>query len=403
MKKLLTTLLAMLPLLVFAQVKPSIPKAEKALRDNKIDEAKTIIDATTGSQEFMVDKKGQPTKNAAKAWFLRGIIYSAMDTTKNEAFMKLSPNAFEEAKTAFEKSAALDSKTPNWFNNAQGFPLLNEQVKQTIGNIYFNKAINAYNDEQDYKKALEMAERTLYYSEPIGTKDTLLLFYTSAFALSADNPAKAISYIEKYLAQGGTNPQAYASIANTYIEQKDHENAIKWLKAGQQKFPAYRDLRLLELNIYLNDKKYDVAKEMVEKELQGDPNRDNYFLYGQLNRELGDNEKAKGAFKKALELDPKYFDAASELANCYWKDAKKYKDEIGALGNSKEDLKKKQALDAPYVAALKAYLPYIEAAEKLAPDDVSILYSLLNAYTELDDQANAAKVKKKLKSLGEDI
>jgi len=403
MKKLLTTLLAIVPFLVFAQVKPSIPKAEKALREGKIDEAQSIIDATTGAQDFMVDKKGQPSKNAAKAWFLRGLIYSAMDTTKNEAFQKLAPNPFEEAKAAFEKSAAIDNQTKFFFNNAQGLPLLNDQAKQIIGNAYFTHAINAYNDEADYKKALQMAERTLYYSEPLGTKDTLLLFYTSAFALSAEDPGKAISYIEKYLAHGGTNPQAYASVANTYMEQKDHENAIKWLKAGQVKYPAYRDLRLLELNIYLNDKKYDVAKEMVEKELQSDPNRDNYFLYGQLNRELGEFEKAKGAFKKCLEIDPKYFDAASELANLYWKDAKKFKDEIGALGNSKEDLKKKQALDAPYVDALKTYLPYIEAAEKLAPDDVNVLYSLLNAYTELDDQPKAARVKKKLKSLGEDI
>lgn len=403
MKKSLTTLLAIFPFLVFAQVKPSIPKAEKALRENRIDEAKKIIDATTGSQEFMVDKKGQPGKNAAKAWFLRGMIYSAMDTTKNDAFKNLSPNAFEEAKTAFEKSAALDSKATYFFNNAQGLPLLNDQVKQTFGNVYFNKAVTAYNDDQDYKKALEMAERTLYYSQPLATKDTLLLFYTSAFALSAGNSDKAISYIEKYIANGGTNPQAYASVANTYIERKDTENAIKWLKSGQQKYPAYRDLRLLELNIYLNEKKYDVAKQMVEKELQSDPNRDNYFLYGQLNRELGENEKAKEAFKKCLEIDPKYFDAANELANCYWKDAKKYKDEIGALGNSKEDLKKKQALDAPYVEALKTYLPYIEAAERLAPDDVSVLYQLLNAYSELGDQPKAEKVKKKLKALGEDL
>jgi tetratricopeptide (TPR) repeat protein len=269
-----------------------------------------------------------------------------------------------------------------------------------IGNSLFNQAITAYNDEGNTKKALDLAEKTMFFMP----SDTTLYFYTGAFALEANEPDKSIQYLEQYVANGGMRPQAYASIANVYIEnKKDNAGALKVLKEGQTKYPGYRDLRLLELNIYLNEKKYDVAKAMVEKELQNDPNRDNYYLYGQLNREVGDSDKAKAAFKKALEMDPKYFDAAAELAGLYWADAKKYKDQIGALGNSKEDLKKKQALDAPYVEALKVYVPYIEACEKLSPDDVNTLYSLLNAYSELDEQPKVARVKKRLKTLGEDI
>lgn len=399
MKKTLVTLLAIVPFLALAQVKPSIPKAEKALREGKIDEAKSIIDVTTASQEFMVDKKGNPSKNAAKAWYLRGLIYFAMDTTKNTAFKSLDPNPFQQGKESFEKALALDKEAISFFNEPTGLPMLNSNVNLLIGNSYFNQAINAYNEENDYKKALDLAEKTTYFIP----KDTTLLFYSSAFALQAAAPDKAVKYLERYLAEGGKDPKAYASMANIYVEQKDNTNALKWLKEGQAKYPNYRDLRLLELNVYLNEKKFDVAKTMVEAELQNDPNRDNYFLYGQLNRELGDSEKAKGAFKKALELDPKSFDAAAELANLYWQDAKKYKDQIGALGNSKEDLKKKQALDAPYVEALKAYLPYIEACEKLSPDDVTTLYSLLNVYSELADEAKVARVKKRLKALGEDI
>lgn len=399
MKKLLATALAIVPFLVLAQVKPSIPKAEKALKENKIDEAKTIIDATTGNQEFMVDKKGAPSKNAAKAWFLRGMIYFGMDTTKNTAFQGLDSNPFAQGKDAFEKSKALDKESKSFFNDKAGYPLANEAVFQTYGNFYFNQAINAYNEENDYKKALELAEKTQYFIP----KDTTLLFYSSAFALNAGDQPRAISNLQKYLNEGGKDPKAYATMANTYIEMKDNANALKWLKAGQERYPNYRDLRLLELNMYLTEKKYDVAKAMVEKELEQEKNRDNYYLYGQLNRELNEPAKAKDAFKKALELDPKYFDAASELAGLYWLDAKKYKDQIGALGNSKEDLKKKYALDAPYMEALKVYVPYAEAAEKLSPDDVNTLYSLLNVYSELDDKPKTERVKKRLKALGEDI
>ena len=194
-------------------------------------------------------------------------------------------------------------------------------------------------------------------------------------------------------------------MANIYSEnKKDNVSALKILQEGKAKFPNYKDMVLLELNIYLAEKKYDVARQMVEGELKADPhNKDNHFLYGQLNRELGETEKAKEAFKKVLEIDPKNFEASAELANLYWADAKKLKDEMGKLGNSKVDMTKLKELDKTYVEKLKIYIPYIEACEKLNPDDVTVLYSLLNVYGDLDDQPKAARVKKKLKSLGEDV
>jgi hypothetical protein len=88
MKKIAIVFLLALPFAVAAQkeIKPSVSKAEKALKEGKFDEAKAIIDVTTASQEFMVDKKGNPSKNAAKAWFLKGLIYAGIDTTKVDKF-----------------------------------------------------------------------------------------------------------------------------------------------------------------------------------------------------------------------------------------------------------------------------------------------------------------------------
>src|SRR5258706_12647146 len=92
MKKLVMLVLLLAPFAVGAQkeIKPSLPKAEKAMRAGKFDEAKSIIDATVGNTEFMTDKKGQPSKNAAKAWYLRGLIYAGIDTTKVETFKSLA-------------------------------------------------------------------------------------------------------------------------------------------------------------------------------------------------------------------------------------------------------------------------------------------------------------------------
>src|SRR5581483_2678151 len=93
------------PILALAQkeIKPSISKAEAALQKGNFDEAKAIIDATVASQEFMVDKKGNPSKNSTKAWYLRGLIYAGIDTTKVEKFKSLSEDPFAAAKQSFEK------------------------------------------------------------------------------------------------------------------------------------------------------------------------------------------------------------------------------------------------------------------------------------------------------------
>src|SRR5437867_48738 len=149
MKKLVVFLFVVVPGLAFSQIKPSIPKAEVALRAGKLDEAKAIIDATTGSQEFMVDKKGQPSKNAAKAWYIKGVIYMSLDTSKNEKFNQLEPNAFAVAKEGFDKAKQLDGgKSAFMMSDKNGFPMLYKTVDTGFASAIFAKAITEYSDKK---------------------------------------------------------------------------------------------------------------------------------------------------------------------------------------------------------------------------------------------------------------
>lgn len=406
MKKIVIALFVIMPALVFAQdkaIKPNMSKAEKSLREGKIDEAKTMIDVCVGSQEFMVDKKGQPSKNAAKAWYMKGLIYFAIDTTTKEQFKSLEANPFPRITEALDKCKEIDGgKSAYFITESNGLPVLVENIASVMAIFYYNKAITAYNDKKDNKAPLEYAEKTLYF---IPKDTTVLLFTGGVFAIMAGDFDKGLLYLDLYNKAGGNSPEAFTGMANIYIDnKKDNVSALRVLSEGKAKYPKYKDLRLLELNIYLGEKKYEIARQMIERELEADPtNKDNFFLYGQLNRELGEAEKAKEAFKKVLEIDPKNFDAAGELANLYWADAKVFKDEMGKLGNSKTDLEKLKKLDVHYVEKLKIYIPYIEACEKLSPDDVTVLYSLLNVYEALGDDPKMARVKKRLKALGEEV
>ena len=386
------------------EVKPSLPKAEKALFANKLDEAKSIIDVTVASQEFMVDKKGGPSKSAAKAWYLKGVIYAAIDTTKNEQFKSLEANPFAVAKEAFDKCNEIDNgKTSSFVNDpASGFPMLPTQVNAYLAQAYFNKAIVAYQEQKDYKKAFLHTEQTLYFIP----EDTSILMNAGVFfAPAAQEYDKSIMYLKRYLEKGGTNQDAYLILFDNYVnKKKDNAEALKVIEMAKAKFPNNAEFPKYELNIYLNEKKYDVAKKMVEAAIKENPNdKDSYFLLGQLHEELKEKDAALAAFNKALQIDPKYFEAANRIAILYWLDAKDVKDQMGKLGTSKADMAKMVELDKVYVEKLKVAIPYMEACEKLSPDDLNVLYTLLGGYQDLDSQPNVARVKKKLKALGEDV
>ncbi|MBX2901689.1 MAG: tetratricopeptide repeat protein [Cyclobacteriaceae bacterium] len=405
MKRIVVFVLGVLPFVAFAQkeIKPNVGNAEKALKAGKLDEAKAIIDITTASQEFMVDKKGGPSKNAAKAWFVKGLVYAAFDTTRETKYKSLVADGFPIAKESFDKAKELDKdKSANFVTDAYGLPLLNNQVNAMLADAYFRKGISAYSDDKDYKKAFSFVEKTLYFIP----EDTAVLMNAGVFfAPAADELDKSIDYIKKYHAKGGKSVDSYIVLVDVYYnKRKDSETALKILQEAKKHHPKNSDFGQTELSIYLNEKKYDVAKKMVEESLLKDPNdTQQLYLLGRLQQEIGEIENAKQSYTKVLAKDPKNFDAAAMLADIYWKDAKVIKDQMSQLSNSKADLAKALELDKQYVAKLKVALPYVESCEKISPDDVNVLYSLLTIYGDLDVQPSVNRVKKRLKTLGEEV
>jgi len=391
------------PIVMMAQEdKPSVSKAEKALKDKKLDEAKAIIDVTVTDPSTMVDKKGEPSKNAAKAWYLKGVIYTSIDTSKNEKFKALEPNPFPIALEAFKKSEEIDKgKTPYFLTDAAGLPLLDTNVKVNLANSYYMQAAKEFQDNKDYDKAFKYVDQTIQLYP-----DTVFLNPGGVFfAPAAKQWDKSIEWLNLYLQKGGKSSDAYVMLFSAYRdEKKDNAKALEIIKEARTKYPNLTDLAKYELNLYITTKQYDVAKNMVETDLKANPNdKESFFLLGELNKEMKNVDAAKVAFQKALEIDPNYFEALASLTDLYWLDAKVPKDAMGKLGISKDDMAKRQALDKQYVEKLKIYLPYLQKCEKLEPDNINILYQLMNVYTDLDDQANLGLVKKKLKRLGEDV
>ncbi|MGE0588124.1 MAG: tetratricopeptide repeat protein [Cyclobacteriaceae bacterium] len=392
MKRLLL-IAFILPLAVAAQkpIKPSLPKAEKALRDGAFDEAKAIIDATVASEKFAT---------SAKAWYLKGLIYAGIDTTKNQQYKSLVDSPFAEAKAAFDKANELDKgKSASFINDATGFPMLTDQVNSYFAQSYFDKALKAYQDEKDYASALKHVEETLYF---IPGDTSVLLNAGLFFAPAADNHEKTLEFLRQYIEKGGQSTDAYVMMFGVYRDQlKDNEKALAIAKEAMAAHPGNPEFPKYELDMYIKMGKLPEAKEAMEKQAANDPtdHETRYFL-GVINQQLGNNAEARKWYDESVKLDPKYLEPRLAIAELVHLDAKKIKAEMNQLGISADDKKKRFELDKQLVEKLKIALPYWEACEKISPDDERVLDNLYSIYQDLDMQPQMARIEKKMKSLG---
>lgn len=409
MKRLAIALLLCSPWIAVAQqkeIKPSVTKAESAWKANKLEEAKNIIDATVSNEEFMVtvEKKTgnkKPSKNAAKAWYIRGVIYAALDTTKNEKFRALHPNPFEEVKLSFDKSAEIDGgKTASFINDPGGFiPITVDQVQATLAQVYFNKAVNEYQENSDYKKAFERMEQTLYF---LPNDTSVLLNAGVYFAPSADENEKSLEYIEQYHKLGGKNKDSFIQQFAIYSTRlKNYEAALAVARRAMELYPTDTEFPKYELDMFIKMNRLPEAKAAMEKQANASPNeKEPRYYLGIISQELKQPEEARRWYNEALKIDPKYFDALVALADLVYQDAKIVKTQMNQLGITKDDMKKRMELDKLYLDKLKVALPYWENCEKLSPDEPRVLDTLLNIYYDLDNQPQVARIEKKMKGLG---
>lgn len=407
MRKFAIGLLFVIPLSALAQkeIKPSISKAEKALKAGKFDEAKAIIDVTVSNQEFMVDKKGNPSKSAAKAWYLKGLIYAGIDTTKEVKFKSLEAEPYKVAVEAFSKSKEIGKDELTFFSDDNGFPLMNSVLDGKLAQAYLNVSLKAYQEDKDYKKAFQYMERVVYFLP----KDTTMLLNAGVyFAPSAEEYDKALEYIDKYHAAGGSNPDSYIQKLSIYLtKKKDLDKALTITQDLMKRFPDNTDFPKYELDIYIKQNRLPEAKIAMEKSAIANPKdiESRYYL-GVISNEMKDPTEAKKWFNEALKLNPDHYESTASLADMSYKDVRKVREERNEISGTKDaDLKKRAELFKLIEVKLKESVPYWEKCEALKPNEETVLYGLLSVYGDLANYDEVTynpkleKLKKKMKSL----
>jgi tetratricopeptide (TPR) repeat protein len=393
MKRITLLLLMLSTVIVYAQKtpKPNLNKALNSWKEGKLDEAKSNIDLATTYEK---------TKDDAKTWYYRGLIYASIDTTSNEAFKGLATDAYKTAIESFNKADELNGKEKELFiTDAGGLPILkSQQIANWQGN-YLNMGAAQY-QEEDLEGALKNFEK----AQEISPNDTTAYFYAGFVANGLEDYDKAIQNFKKYNELGGKSSDGYSIMININSGPKENkEEALKLVREAKTKFPANQDFPKVEIGLLIDLKRIDEAKSGLESALKTEPNNKIlHFYLGYANASLNNVAEAKKNYEDALKIDPQYFEASLYLAKLMITDAVALKKEMANLGITAADKKKKFDLDKVLVEKLKLALPYWESAEKIKPDDQEVLDTLYGIYTDLDMQEQLKRIEKRYKELGMD-
>jgi tetratricopeptide (TPR) repeat protein len=400
MKRTALLVLMLASVLVYGQEKPSTTKILKAYQQGKLDEAKTMSDAGTTFEKTM---------NDGKAWYYRGLIYAAIDTTKNAAYHSLDANAFKVAMEAFAKADQLGKPGTDYeFVYPNGTTKATKRSQLEIfANYYLDKSIKLLQDGEDYQASIDAGLKTTKLIEDqlkTYANDTLTYYVLGLAAQNAENYDLALESLNKFLARGGKGRDAYVIMYQIYHGPKEDQNkALEIVQEGLKKNPGNPDLSKLEIGLLIDMDRVAEAKGGLEAGIKREPdNKVFHFYLGYVNSKLENWDDAKKEFETALKLDPDYFDAQYHLAQVYFLDAYRVKRQMANLGITAADKKKKMELDQVLIGKYKTALPYWEKAEQMNPNEIDVLDKLLNIYSDLGMDDKAARVEKKLKILGAD-
>jgi tetratricopeptide (TPR) repeat protein len=265
------------------------------------------------------------------------------------------------AKTADKDSVKLlYDKSIEAFNSAI-------EIEPDSADTYKNLAF-VHMSAQDYDKAISPLEKL------IEKKDAL----DGYRFLSEILYVKGVEYKNKY--------DVSKVLSDSLEAIKYFDRAISVAEQGRKKYPEDAEILLTLSNGYIAANKVDVAIEAFKTGVERQPTNQ-YFRYNYGVLLLGKNDfaGAEEQFKKALEIDPEYYNASYNLAVTYVK----WGAYINKIADEKGDLNNKEYKDKYQKA-----LPYLEKIVQNKKDDVQMWELLGKVYSVLgmqDDAANAFK------------
>jgi tetratricopeptide (TPR) repeat protein len=372
---------------------------------SSINNAKTAIDKAATNEKTT----GLPQTSA-----LKGAIYASL--ALRDTIATTSAPLVTTAEEAIKKAKELDTKGDN--------KKLIEGATRTMAQYHLNMGIRAYQNRK-----YDLAYKSFDNFRIIFPEDTTAIFYTG---LSASNQGQtepryyafAIANYNKLLTlKYSGNEKLYMDLSTIYLITKDTVNAYKVAGEGVAKYPSNSELRRREIEIALQSGKQSDVLDKIQKAISNDPkNKTLYYYEGLTYSQVADAADAKfdkakddagrasimsitfenyakaaEFYKKAIEIDPNYFEANLNLGYVLQKPAIETYYSANKLPASKQ--KEYEAGLARADALFDIARPYLQKAVDLNPKSTDALNNLRNYYRGKSDPAHKAENKAKADEL----
>lgn len=311
-----------------------------------------------------------------------------------------------------------------------------DRIVGTLRGVFVNKAIAAQNSEQ-YARAAEL----LTQGYTLSPTDTSFLYYAAGNLVNGQMFDRALEKYNQLLDMGytGIKEEFYAvskasgeevlfesraqreegikfglyeqprdvktesvesdllqKVTLIYINQGQDEQAVALMDRARAANP--NDVNLMRSEADLAYKMGDMEKyrSVMEQVVKTDPNNPELFYnLGVSAMQVGENEQAKAYYARALELDPSYSFAQINMASLILQGEQDIVEEMNSLGTSAADDRRYDELKEIRKQMYRDALPYLEGASQTVPDNVEVLRTLMNLYSQLGmtPEYKAAKAK----------
>ncbi|MEA1787006.1 tetratricopeptide repeat protein [Arenibacter sp. GZD96] len=254
--------------------KDEIKTAEKALKSGDAKAATTALESAS-SAVASADAKVQ-----AQYYFVKGKAYADLAKKDND------DASFNAAITAFNKVVDIEEK-----EGKQKYTSESNQYLSSIAVDLVNAAV-ADNSAKKYKEAADK----LYTSYKLSPKDTTYLYFAAGSAVTGGLYEDALKYYNELKALGYDGSSVVYKATN--VETGETEEMNKTQRDLMVKSGTYKD----PIDEKAPSKKAEIVKNIA-------------LIYSQ----LGQDDKAMGAFKEARANDPKDVNLILSEANLYFK------------------------------------------------------------------------------------
>lgn len=423
MKKTVLIITALLVTVVSFSQKKELRNAAKEIKSGSFEQAKS----TLASIEGLISSADEDQR--AEFYLYKGQAYMGA-AGSNEADLLT-------AAEAFKKVSQIEESTDKKNYSEQAEAEVQKLVVKLVNTAIEDQNANRYSSA--YKK--------LYAGYTISKTDTTFLYFAAVSALNAKEYDKAMSYYEELLDLGYTGIEKEFIATNKETEEiesfsSEEERKIimltgKYVRPKVRWSESRRPTILKDLGaIYIDQGKIDEAKKIIADARQEDPNDvslihaeanialklEDMKTYNALMQEIveldpvnpelfynlgvssfsiGELEKAKEYYKKAIELDPNYTNAKVNLAVVILDSENEIIEEMNSLGTSSADNKRYEVLKNKRDGLYRNAVPYLEEALQARENDVNIMRTLMNIYSILAEDAKFKEMKSRIEAIEE--